>query len=54
MTWVYILSLWVIVAVVASLLLGRMIGVCSEDRRRALVSPPLLPKSAPRQRISQD
>ena len=54
MTWIYILSLWAIVAVVVSLLLGRMIGVCTEDRRRLLVGRPLIAQERRRQRISQD
>ncbi len=54
MTWVYILSLWAIVAVAASLLLGRMIGVCSEDRRRVLVSRPLIDHEPKQQRVSPE
>jgi hypothetical protein len=54
MTWVYILSLWAIVAVVVSLLLGRMIGRCSEDRRRSLVGRPLLGPETRGQRVSPE
>jgi hypothetical protein len=54
MTWVYFLSLWAIVAVAVSLLLGRTISRCSEDRRRVLVNPPLIAREARRPRVSPE
>jgi hypothetical protein len=54
MTWVYMLSLWTIVAVAVSLLLGRTIGVCSEDRRRVLVKPALTDPEPRRRRVAHE